>query len=236
MILNRNLISNDILKSKILKEHAFTLSHGTMDISMEDGNDVAILKLKDDRFSFFQLDIHKTILDVLGIKKVIIDSIFFTRNTRLDLKVHSNSGTLPIINNSSEKVYLRNRDILTGDILLPNVRISLSEPTPQGTLTFGKNGIIYKDKFADSIWEYIEEMVSNITSLDHGKLGGFYIPIGYFSLEYMYEALKNEESLQQFQSHMPHLDSFSFLFQVLNDIVKVHLDFKNPDNNRLIIP
>nr|DAX70573.1 MAG TPA: hypothetical protein [Caudoviricetes sp.] len=236
MILNRNIISNDILKSNILKERAFTLSHGTMDISMEDGNDVAILKLKDDRFSFFQLTIDKYVLDSLDIKKVIIDNIFFTRNTRLDLKVHSNSGTLPIINNSSEKVYLRNWDILTGDIQLPNVRISLSEPAPQGALTFDKNGIIYKDKFADSIWEYIEGVVSNITSIDHGKLGGFYIPIGYFSLEYMYEALKNEETLQQFQSHMPHLDSFSFLFQVLNDIVKVHLDFKNPDNNRLIIP
>ena len=59
MILNRNIISNDILKSNILKERAFTLSHGTMDISMEDGNDVAILKLKDDRFSFFQLTIDK---------------------------------------------------------------------------------------------------------------------------------------------------------------------------------
>lgn len=194
------------------------------------------MELKDDRFTHFQLTINKVILDDLEIKKVIIDSVYFTRNKRLDLVVNSNNGTLPIINNSLEKVFLRNRDILTGEVCLSNVMISLIEPTPQGALTYGKNGMIYKDDFAKDIWDYIKGMLSNIKSINHGNLGGFYLPVNYLSLEYMYDALKNEETLQKFQSYMPHLDSFSFYFQELNDIIKVYLDFKDPKNNKLFIP
>ena len=230
-VLNRHIPSNNILKSKVLKDGAFILSHGSLDISIKDND--AILGLKDDRFTHFQLTVNKAILDELDIKTIIIDNIYFTRNKKLDLLVYSNTGTLPIINNSSEKVYLRNRDILTGDISLPNIGISLIEPTPQGTLTFGKNGMIYKDDFAKDIWDYIKGMLSNIKSINHGNLGGFYLPVNYLSLEYMYDALKNEETLQQFQSHMPHLDNFSFLFHELNDIMKVYLDFKDPKNNKL---
>jgi hypothetical protein len=79
----------------------------------------------------------------------------------------------------------------------------------------------------------MEKLLSNIKSIEQGNLGGFYLPANYLSLEYMYDALKNEETLQQFQSHMPHLDSFSFLFHELNDIMKVYLDFKDPKNNKL---
>lgn len=232
MILNRHIPSNNILKSKVLKENAFILSHGSLDIKIKD-DDAAILELKDDRFTHFQLTINKAILDELDIKNVIIDNIYFTRNKKLDLVVDANTGDLPIINNSLERVFLRNRDILTGDIYLPNIMISLIEPTPQGALTFGKNGMIYKDDFAKDIWDYIKGMLSNIKSINHGNLGGFYLPVNYLSLEYMYDALKNEETLQQFQSHMPHLDSFSFLFHELNDIMKVYLDFKDPKNNKL---
>ena len=164
MILNRHIPSNEVLKSELLKNEAFILSHGSLDITIKDNDAI---------------------------------------------------------------------DMLTGDIYLPNIMISLIEPTPQGALTFGKNGMIYKDDFAKDIWEYIEGMLSNIKSINHGNLGGFYLPVNYLSLEYMYDALKTEETLQQFQSHMPHLDSFSFLFHELNDIMKVYLDFKDPKNNKL---
>lgn len=231
MILNVHIPSNEVLKSELLKNEAFILSHGSLDITIKDND--AILELKDDRFTHFQLTINKAILDELGIKNVIIDNIYFTRNKKLDLVVDSNTGTLPIINNSSGKVYLRNRDILTGDISLPNIGISLIEPTPQGALTYGKNGMIYKDDFAKDIWDYIKGMLSNIKSINHGNSGGFYLPVNYLSLEYVFDALKNEETLQQFQSHMPQLNNFSFLFQELNDLIKVYLDFKNHNNNKL---
>lgn len=231
-VLNRHIPSNNILKSKVLKEGAFNLSHGSLDIKIKE-DDTAILELRDDRFTHFQLTINKAILEDFEIKKVIIDSIYFTRNKRLDLVVNSNTGTLLIINNSLEKVFLKNRDILTGEVYLSNIMISLIEPTPQGALTFGKNGIIYKDDFGKDIWKYMEKLLSNIKSIEQGNLGGFYLPANYLSLEYMYDALKNEETLQQFQSHMPHLDSFSFLFHELNDIMKVYLDFKDPKNNKL---
>jgi hypothetical protein len=130
-VLNRHIPSNNILKSKVLKEGAFDLSHGSLDIKIKE-DDTAILELRDDRFTHFQLTINKAILEDFEIKKVIIDSIYFTRNKRLDLVVNSNTGTLLIINNSLEKVFLRNRDILTGEVYLSNIMISLIEPTPQG--------------------------------------------------------------------------------------------------------
>lgn len=223
-----NLHTPDNLK-QLIKNKAFKLSHG--DFSIQLFREFIGLEVKEDQYTHFQLDIQKSILEDFGFKGIIFHRVTMSKNKILFIKVVSENGSIPIYNNTQSRIFLMNTDILKGDVHLDNIGISILGVIGKGQVTIIEDGIMYKNEDLNTFWRYLEHITKDITSINYGVHGGFYLPIVFESMEYMYQFIRNEDSIQQFRKHIPHLNHFSIVFGDVYERYRAYLDFENNSNN-----